>query len=62
MITLPYDYTRCQPIKPCEKCENCKRWFAHPEQKNNPFGQSVVTVADCRDKACMYIPISLENK
>ena len=62
MRTLPYDYTRCKPIKPDGFCKNCKRWWDHPEQKNNPFGQSAVTVNDSRDEACMYVPVSLEKK
>jgi hypothetical protein len=41
----------CQPKQPDAKCLNCKR--------NKPFG---VIVNNSKDKACIYIPISLQVK
>ena len=61
MTPLPFDYSRCQPLAVADKCRNCKRWWHHPEQKNHPFMQSVVNVTGPKDKACVYVPISLEK-
>jgi hypothetical protein len=58
MRPLPYDYTRCQPTVPGPRCENCRRWAAHPEQTHNPRGQSYVRVQGPGDAACIYIPDS----
>lgn len=59
MRPLPWDYSRCAPQEVNDKCRNCRRWFSHPEQSNNPYGQSCVTVKNSSDPACMRIPISL---
>lgn len=62
MTPLPYDYSRCEPSAVDDKCRNCKRWWHHPEQNNNPHGQSVVSVTDSKSKSCHYMPISLLEK
>jgi hypothetical protein len=59
MRTLPFDHPRCLPQKTDSECKNCKRWYNHPDQKNNPLGQVCVTVKDHKDPACLYHPISL---
>jgi len=59
MVTLPFDYSRCEPELPDSHCKNCRRWFHHPEQVNNPHGQSVVSVESSSSEACVYTPISL---
>lgn len=61
MNTLPFDYARCQPAKVDAKCNNCKRWFDHPEQENHPYRQPYVAVSDSKDPACHYVPISLQE-
>ena len=58
MRPLPYDYTRCVPQEPGDKCQNCRRWSAHPDQTFRPQGQSQVRVARPGDRACIYIPDS----
>jgi hypothetical protein len=45
------NYLGCQPKEPDAKCMNCKRHKA-----------SGVVVKNSKDKACIYIPISLQKK
>jgi len=59
MTPLLPEYTRCKPKVASPKCENCKRWVAHPEQTR---GNGVVNVQDSKSKACFYIPISLQEE
>lgn len=59
MRPLPYDWTRCAPQEVDDKCRNCRRWLSHPDQKNNPAGQSCVTVKNSKSEACVRVPISL---
>jgi hypothetical protein len=56
MHPLPFDYQRCLPQEVGEICKNCKRWFNHPEQQNNPYGQTCITVKSSNDPACDQIP------
>lgn len=58
MRPLPYDYTRCMPQHPGEQCNNCRRWWDHPQQTYDPYGQSRVFVTRPGDRACIYIPDS----
>jgi hypothetical protein len=48
------DQLRCQPAKPDSKCMNCKRRVVHT--------QMYVNAKNSTDKACIYIPISLQDK
>ena len=45
------NYLGCQPQKPDAKCMNCKR---HKD--------SGVVVVNSKSKACVYMPISLQEK
>jgi hypothetical protein len=45
------NYLGCQPKKPDSKCMNCKR--------HKSFG---VVVNNSKSKACIYMPISLQEK
>jgi hypothetical protein len=62
MNTLPFDYSRCNPELPNEYCKNCRRWFKHPEQVNNPYGQFIVSLESSSSEACVYTPISLQGQ
>ncbi|CAB5224419.1 hypothetical protein UFOVP393_74 [uncultured Caudovirales phage] len=62
MNTLPFDYQRCLPIQLSDMCQNCKRWFNHPEQKNKPYGQCCVTAKGYGDQVCDHIPISTQEQ
>jgi len=59
MVTLPFDYSRCEPELPDSHCKNCRRWSRHPEQVNNPYGQSFVSVESSSSESCHYMPVSL---
>jgi hypothetical protein len=59
MTPLSHEYTRCKPVNPNAKCENCRRWLDHPEQTR---GNGVVNVQDSKSKACFHVPISLQEK
>jgi hypothetical protein len=58
MTVLPRDVSRCKPLHPAPRCENCKRWVDHPEQVIGSI-VSMVNTTGPKDKACMYVPISL---
>ena len=58
---LPWDYFRCQPIQVDAKCENCKRWYDHPDQELGPR-TAFMQVADSKSEACSHIPISFLEK
>jgi len=45
---------RCSPSKPDEKCFNCKKKLAQ--------SQMYVNTKNSTDKACIYVPISLQEK
>jgi hypothetical protein len=45
------NYLGCQPQKPDAKCMNCKR---HKD--------SGVVVVNSKSKACVYMPISLQER
>ena len=47
------NYIACLPKEPDAKCNNCKRFT----QANN-----YVNVKNSKDKACIYMPISLQVK
>ena len=42
----------CKPKEPDAKCNNCKRLFL----------PNAVNVKNSKDKACIYVPISLQVK
>lgn len=54
---LPWDYFRCQPVTPDAKCENCKRWHAHPDQTLGPR-TAYIQVLDSTSEACSHVSIS----
>jgi hypothetical protein len=58
MRPLPFDYARCKPQEPDDKCQNCRRWADHPQQTWGARKSFVVTV-NSKDKACIQMPISL---
>ena len=60
MTPLPFDYTRCRSQQPDNKCRNCRRWADHPEQTWGAR-QSLVVTNDSKDRACIYMPISLSG-
>lgn len=62
MNILPFDYARCKPAEPCDKCRNCRRWDDHPEQVCSPYAQSFVAVKNSKAPACHYMPISYLEK
>lgn len=45
----------CLPKSADAKCENCKRYQV-------PNAQHFVNVKNSKDRACIYIPISLQGK
>lgn len=47
------NYIACLPKEPDAKCENCKRFKQ---------ASSYVNVKNSKDKACIYMPISLQVK
>ena len=49
------NYLACLPKKPDSKCDNCKR-YQLTEAKY------FVNVKNSKDKACIYMPISLQVK
>lgn len=49
------NYIACLPKEPDAKCHNCKR-FNWTKQK------VYVNVKNSKDKACIYMPISLQVK
>lgn len=61
MTPLLWDVARCDPETPDHHCLNCERWLAHPEQKLGPR-TPIVTVETSRSEACMYVPISLQER
>ena len=46
-----FNYLKCAPTEPCAKCMNCKR--------RAPVAP--VNVKNSKSKACIYMPISLQN-
>jgi hypothetical protein len=58
MINLLFEYIRCKPEQVCAKCCNCKRLSFHPLQTK---GGVVVNVKNSKSKACVYMPISLQE-
>ncbi len=54
---LPLDYARCKPLRPDDRCQNCKRWA---EAEGQTFGERAVYVVttDSRDRACIQITLS----
>lgn len=55
MTPLPFDYCRCKPSDPDDKCRQCKRWADHPEQTWGHRTAYVVT-RDSKDVACIHMP------
>jgi hypothetical protein len=47
---------RCRPKEASGRCMNCKRWFGHTKKG------MAVDVRNSKSKACVYIPISLQEK
>ena len=60
MTPLPFDYTRCRPSEPDNRCLNCKRWDKHQEQTFGPR-QSFVSAVNSRSRSCIHIPISHQD-
>lgn len=51
MNTLPFDYFRCTPAEPAEKCTRCLRWEYLPGQTvgmRTPVKECVPDSAGCR--------------
>jgi hypothetical protein len=58
ILGLP-NLLRCRPNQISAKCCNCKRWVDHAKQTG--IGVTV-NVKNSKSKACLYIPISLQEK
>jgi len=59
MIPSLFGYILCKPEQVCAKCCNCKRLAFHPLQTK---GGVTVNVQSSKSKACVYMPISLQEK
>ena len=53
-MDFPNKYLLCIPEEPDAKCKNCKRM--------SDGHINSVNVKNSKDKACIYIPISLQEK
>lgn len=58
MIPLLFNYILCKPEQVSAKCCNCKRLAFHPLQTKVGFS---VNVKNSKSKACVYMPISLQE-
>lgn len=57
---LPYDYARCDPDRPNEDCDNCKRYANHPDQTWGPRTPVKMALLP-HSESCNYIPIKEER-
>ena len=48
----------CRPNQISGRCTNCKRWVDQPKQGKG----MVVNVKNSKSRACVYVPISLQEK
>ena len=48
----------CRPNQISAKCCNCKRWVDQPKQSKGV----VVNVKNSKSRACVYVPLSLQEK
>jgi hypothetical protein len=51
------NYILCRPEQADAKCRNCKRWTDQNAKHINS-----VNLKNSKSKACIYIPISLQEK
>ena len=58
IVGLP-NLLKCRPVEISGRCTNCKRWVDHPRQSGIGIA---VNVKNSKSKACLYMPISLQEK
>lgn len=58
MISVLTNLLLCRPNQISAKCCNCKRWVDQAKQHKG----LAVNVANSKSRACVYVPISLQEK
>lgn len=54
MTTLPFDFHRCEPIRPDDKCRQCLRWGLLPDQTFGHWTPIAIDRSDSLDNGCTY--------
>lgn len=60
MNTLPFDFHRCEPLRPDAQCRQCLRFDRLPGQTWGPR-TPVMSRSGSQDASCSYIPIKKEQ-